>query len=77
MQLLVLFLHLIFQHTGNCTYMCTGQIDDVDEVPQAGAVRGRVVVAKDVQALPAACSGLGDVRHQVVGDSARKLSDQC
>ena len=56
--------------------MSLGQIDNVDVVPQAGAVRGRVVIAKDAQALSLAYGGLGDERYEIVRNSPRKLSDK-
>ena len=52
-----------------------GEVDDVDVVADAGAVGGVVVVAEDLQLLPAADGHLGDERHQVVRDALRVLTD--
>ena len=52
------------------------QVHDVDIVPQAGPVRGRVVIAEHREAFAFADGGLGDEGHQVVGHAARQLADQ-
>ena len=57
-------------------YMAAGQIHDMDVVAHAGAVGGRVVVAKDVDLLQLADSDLGDVGHEIVGDAVGVLADQ-
>ena len=56
--------------------MAAGQIDDVDVVAHAGAVRGGVVVAEDVHLFQLAHGHLGDVGHQVVGDAVGVLADE-
>ncbi len=56
--------------------MTPGQIHNVDVVTHTGAVRGGVVVAKDVHLFQLAHSHLGDVGHQVVGDAVGVLADQ-
>ena len=56
--------------------MAAGQVDNMDVVAHAGAVGGRVVIAKDVDLLQLADSDLGDVGHEVVGDAVGVLADQ-
>ena len=56
--------------------MGLGQVDDVDVVAKAGAVRGRVVVSEDGEALTLADGSLGDERDEVVGHSAGQLADK-
>ena len=56
--------------------MGLGKVYDVDEVAQAGAVGGGIVVAEDIQAGTFPHCGLGDEGHQVVGDAARQFADQ-
>ena len=56
--------------------MAAGQIDDVDIVTHAGAVRGGVVVAEDMDLFQLADGDLGDVGHQVVGDAVGVLADE-
>ena len=46
-----------------------GEVDDVDVVAHAGAVRGGVVVAEDAEAGAFADGNLGDVGHEVVWDA--------
>ena len=55
--------------------MALGEIDDVDVVPQAGAVRGVVVSAEDHELFTPAHSHLGDERDQVIRDALRVLAD--
>ena len=50
-------------------HMAPGQIHNMDVVTHTGAVRGGVVVAKDVHLFQLAHSHLGNVGHQVVGDA--------
>jgi len=38
--------------------VCLGQVDDVNVIANAGAVRSRIVIAKDVDVLPLTCSDL-------------------
>ena len=56
--------------------MAFSQIDDVDVVTHAGAVRGVIVVAEDGQLLAAADGDLRDVGHQIVRNAVRILTDQ-
>ena len=56
--------------------MAAGQIHDMNVVAHAGAVRGRIVVAKDMDLLQLADSDLGDVGHKIVGDAVGILADQ-
>ena len=56
--------------------MAFGQIDDVDIVSDAGAVRSRIVVPEHVQFRADAHSDLSDVGHQVVGDATGFFADQ-
>ena len=57
-------------------HMAPSQIHNVDVVTHTGAVRGGVVVAKDVHLFQLAHSHLGNVGHQVVGDAVGVLADQ-
>ena len=59
------------QHGG----VALGQVHHVDIIPHAGAVGSGIVVAEDVDLLPLAHHGLGDVGHQVVGDAVGVLTD--
>ena len=52
------------------------QVDDVDVVAHASAVRRRVVVAEHPEFRPAPDRDLADVGHQVVGCSPRIFADQ-
>ena len=52
-----------------------GEVNHVDVVAQAGAVRGGVVVAEHHQLFAAADGHLGDEGHQVVGDALRVFAD--
>ena len=52
-------------------HVTVGQIHYVDVVAHAGAVFGRVVVAKNRQRLATAYRYLGDIRHQVVRNALR------
>lgn len=45
------------------------QVTHVDVVAHTGAVGGGVIVAKDLNGLELTDGDLGDVRHQVVGDT--------
>ena len=56
--------------------MAAGQVHNVDVVTHTGAVRGGVVVAKDVHLFQLAHSHLGNVGHQVIGDAVGVLADQ-
>jgi hypothetical protein len=56
--------------------MGLGEIDHVDEVAEAGAVLGGIVVAEDGQALALADGGLGDEGDEVVGNAAREFADE-
>ena len=56
--------------------MGLGEIYYIYIVPQAGAVRSRIVVAEDRQALSLADGRLRDERHEVVRHSARQLADK-
>ena len=53
-----------------------GEIHHVDIVAHPGAVRGRIVVAKDPQLLELAHADLTDVRQQVVGDAVGIFTDE-
>ena len=57
-------------------HMAPGQIHNMDVVTHTGAVRGGVVVAKDVHLFQLAHSHLGNVGHQVIGDAVGVLADQ-
>ena len=52
------------------------QVAHVDVVANTGAVGGGVIVAKDLNGLELTDGDLGDVRHQVVGDTLGILADQ-
>lgn len=52
------------------------QIDNVNVVAHAGAIRRRVIVAPDLQLLAPADGDLGDEGHQVVRDALRVFADQ-
>ena len=56
--------------------MAAGQIHHMDIVAHAGAIRGGVVVAKDVHFFQLADRHLGDIRHQVIGDAVGVLTDE-
>ncbi len=56
--------------------MAAGQVHHVDVVTHTGAVRGGIVVAKDVYLFQLAHGHLGDVGHQVVGDAVGVLADE-
>ena len=52
------------------------EIDDVQIVAHARAVRRGIVVAENAQLLAPSGGGLRDIRHQIVGDAARVLADE-
>src|SRR5450830_24949 len=52
------------------------QVDHVDVIAHAGAVRSRVIAAIHGQLLTLAAGHLGDVGHQVVGNAVRGFTDQ-
>ena len=56
--------------------MALGQVHHMDVIPHAGAVRGVVVVAENMQLLQLAHRDLGDVGDQIVGDTVRVLADE-
>ena len=56
--------------------MALGQIHYMDVVPNTRAVRGRVVVAEDIETLAAAHGHLANVWHEVVGAPLGILADQ-
>ena len=56
--------------------MAAREIDDVQIVAHARAVRCGIVVAEYAQILAPSGGGLGDVRHQIVRDAARVLADE-
>src|SRR5699024_198220 len=58
----------------HCSHMALGQVHHMDVVPDAGAVVGGVIVAVNAELFPAAHSHLGDVGHQVVGDTPGVLT---
>ena len=73
---LAVLLHLSLEHPGDGEDMGLGEVHDVDEVTQAGAVGGGIVVAEDGQALTLADGGLGDEGDEVVGNAAREFADE-
>ena len=56
--------------------MTLGQIHDMDVVTDCSAVLGLVVTAINIEVGTNSKSNLLDVRHQVVGDANRMLSNQ-
>ena len=58
------------------SHMALGQVHHMDIVSHAGAVVGIVVIAVDAELLPAADGYLGDIGHQIVGDTSGVLADQ-
>ncbi|MNP34809.1 hypothetical protein D3C76_1281160 [compost metagenome] len=52
-------------------HVTVGEIHHMNVVANAGAVRGRVVVAEHRQRITTAYCHLGNVRHQVIGDTLR------
>ena len=56
--------------------MCLCEVYDIDVVPEACSVLCRIVVSEYAQALPLADSRLGDERHEIVRNAARKLADE-
>ena len=72
----VTLLHLLIYHPTHCADVGLCKVNYVDIVPQAGAVRGRVVVAEHRQALSLAYRGLGDERYKIVGHSPGQLTYQ-
>ena len=57
-------------------HMAAGQIHHVDVVAHAGAVRGGIVVAKDMHLFQLAHGHLGDIGHEVIGDAVGVLADE-
>ena len=57
-------------------HVTRGQIAHMDVVANAGTIGRGVVVAKDLNGLELANGDLGDVGHQVVGDTLGVLADQ-
>src|SRR5690625_8046828 len=56
--------------------MALGQIHDMNIIAHTGAVRGGVVVAKDLDLRALTGSHLHDKGHEVVGDAARRFADK-
>jgi len=52
------------------------QIHHVDVVPDARAIRRRIVVAEDVQAFQSPCGDAAHIGHEIVGDALRRLADE-
>ena len=57
-------------------HMAPSQIHDVDVVPYPRAVRGRVVVAEDIETLATSHCHLANVWHEIVWDPRGILADQ-
>ena len=55
--------------------MSPGQVYYVDIISDAGSVGGVVVVAEYVKLFQLAYGNLGDVGHQVIGDTVGVLAD--
>ena len=51
------------------------KVNNMDVVAHTGAVRGVVVVAENIQVIPAADSHLGDEGHEIVGNAAWVFTD--
>ena len=56
-------------------HMALGKVYHMDIVPYTGTIVGVVVVAVDTQILPSANGNLGDVGHQVIGNTPRIFAD--
>ena len=68
--------HFTFEHPSDSENMSFCKVYDVDIVPEAGPVRGGVVVPENRKTFPLSDCGLGDERNQIVGHSAGKLADK-
>ncbi|MNN20101.1 hypothetical protein D3C81_1333620 [compost metagenome] len=64
------------EQTVQCGHMAQRQVDHVDVVAHARAVRRIVIVAEDGQALAAADGHLRDEGHQIVRNASRIFADQ-
>ena len=67
---------LVLQRVMQRRNMTLGEIDNMDIVAHAGAVRRRVVVAKDGQLRQDARRDLHDIGHEVVGNAVRGFADE-
>ena len=56
-------------------YMAFGKIHHMDIVSHTGSVRSIIIVAEHPQFLQLAHSHLGDIGHQIIGDTVGVLSD--
>ena len=63
------------RHVGDGRDVAARKIHDVDIVAHAGAVRGGIVVAEDIQVVALADGSLRDIRHEIVRDAVRMLAD--
>ena len=55
--------------------MAEGEIDHMNVIPDTRAVRRRIIMAPDIQALASPHRHLSDERQQIVGNPARVLAD--
>ena len=55
--------------------MAFGKIHHMDVVSHTGSVRSIIIVAEHTQFFQLAYSYLGDIGHQVIGDTVGVLSD--
>ena len=57
------------------TDMSSCEIDHMDIIAQTGAVRCRIVIAEDRELLPFSDCNLRDIRHPIVRNALRLLTD--
>ena len=57
-------------------YMAFGKVHHMNVVPDAGAVGGGIIIAEDGELFQFADSYFGHIRHEVVRNAGRILTDQ-
>ena len=57
-------------------HMALGQVHHVDIVPDAGAVRGVIVISVDMDFFQLAHGDFRNIGHQIVGNAVGVLSDE-
>ena len=63
------------EHAAHCNDVCSGQIDDINEVADAGSVGSVIVIAEYGEKRAYACSCLGEIWNKVLRHSYGEFAD--